>query len=110
MKHSEVADAFVNGASARNRRLTTDGQSIELDGRVMATRAADGTIVVWSPKRSRYAHIARSAIDWSVMMSQARHVFVGIDSRAIWHHATRDELLAAYAERQAFRAKVGLPL
>ncbi len=109
MKHEEVAEAFVAGRAAKNRRLVSDGANI-IDvsiapPTVLATKTREGVLVVWLG-RGRSGSVARAAVRRVVarMFGKAPYSWVHTRTRP----KSRDELLAAHEETVIRRAEAGL--
>lgn len=110
MTHEQIAEAFVAGTPAKNRRLVTDGVSI-FDvtiepATVMATKTQGGVLIVWFGS-GRSGSIARAAIRRVVSR------LYGGPTPYSWVHTrsrprTREELLAAHEEIVTTRKALGL--
>ena len=105
MKHEEVAEAYVAGVPAKNRRLVTDGTDIIDNGTVLATKTREGVLVVWLGQ-GRSGSIARSAIRRVVARQWAKIPYSWVHTRT--RPRSRDELLAAHEETIIRRAQFGL--
>lgn len=96
-----VVQAFLAGTTAKTQRIETDGQSIMAYHTCLATRAEDGTILVYL-RQGRSGSIMRAIVRREIMASGQPYRFVHTTEFRV----TRELLIAKDLADQAARAEI----